>query len=145
MIHIDVILKDLLKDPKTEVIIQESLDDRLIYKEGLDILSESKFYKLVEKGDTIGFYSVDDEGSSEEIHVYIYPEYRRYSLKAFRYIKSLQTKTITTSVYGTHFHVCKFLTRIGFRISNIKLGALVKNGETYHVWELICLKENSNG
>lgn len=145
MIRIAVNLEELLTDPKTETIIKETLDDRLIYREGLEILSKSQLFKLVEKDETIGFYSVDDDGSSEEVHAYIYPEHRRYSLQALRYITSLRTKTMTTSVYGTHFHVCKFLTRIGFQVTNILLGALVKNGQTYHVWELVYFKENTNG
>lgn len=145
MKYASVKLEELLADPETEIIIKETLDDRLIYREGLTILSESQLFKLIEGDIVVGFFSVDDNGDSEEIHVYIYPEFRRYSLKAFRYIKSLQSKTITTTVYGTHSHVSKFLTRIGFKVTGVKINALVKNGETYHVWELICFKENSNG
>lgn len=145
MKHILVSLEDLLNHPETEKVIKETVDDRLLYREGLEILSHSQLYQLLEGEVEVGFYSVDDDGDSEEIHVYMYPEHRRYSLKVFRYIKSRQHKTITTTVYGTHSHVCTFLTRIGFKVTGIQLNRLVKNGEAHHVWELVCFKENSNG
>ena len=145
MNHVNVSLEDLLIYPETEKVIKETVDDRLLYREGLEILSHSQLYQLLEGEKVIGFYTVDDEGDSEEIHVYIYPEHRRYSLRVFRYIKSHQSKPITTTVYGTHFHVCKFLTRIGFTITGVQLNKLVKNGNQHHVWELTCSKENSNG
>lgn len=145
MKHIFVNLKDLLNHPETEKVIKETVDDRLLYIEAIEILSHSQLYQLLEGEEVVGFFSVDDDGDSEEIHVYMYSDYRRYSLKVFRYIKSRQQKTITTTVYGTHSHVCTFLTRIGFKITGIQLNSLVKNGETYDVWELVCLKENSNG
>lgn len=145
MIDIPTTLEGLLKHPDTEKTIKETLDDRLVYKDGIEILSNSQLYKLIEGTTEVGFYTVDCGQDSEEIHVYMYPEYRRYSLRALRYIKSKQTTTITTSVYGTHFHVCKFLLRIGFSVTGIKLNALTKNGEQHHVWELSCSKEKNNG
>ena len=138
-------LEDLLNNPETEKVIKETVDDRLLYIDGLEILSHSQLYQLSEGEKEIGFYSVDDGEDSEEIHVYIYPEHRRYSLKVFRYLKSKQCKTITTTVYGTHFHVCKFLTRIGFKVTGIQLNVLAKNGGTHHLWELTCPKEDNNG
>lgn len=145
MHSVSVDLEFLLNDSHFEELINETLDDRLIYKEGLEFLKQSQLFALY-KGDVlIGFYSVDDLRDSVEAHAYIFKSYRKYSLSALRFIIASQDKNIKTSVYGTHMHVLKFLQRVGFAVTGTLHGALVKNGKSYDVVELLYTKEKTNG
>lgn len=132
----------LISDKKFAKLACDTMDDRLLYSEGLEILSKSQFFYLYEGDLCIGFFSQEDRGDSVEAHAYILPEHRRHSLAALRYIIFKQDKDITTSVYGTHPHVLKFLKRVGFQVTDTLVDALVKNGKTYPVWVLKLSKEN---
>lgn len=138
-------LLDLKCNENFEKVVKETLDDRILYREGLDSLQKSQLYSLVKGDITVGFYSVDILCGCVEIHVYIFSQYRKYSLKALRYIFSLQNGNIKTSVYGTHLHIVHFLHKLGFATTNILKDALVKGGKTYDVVELFFIKENTNG
>lgn len=126
-------------------LFDETIDDRIVYKEGLELLAESRLIGLYKNKQLIGFYSLDDLGDSVEAHAYIFKGCRRYSLEALRYIIESQDKDIKTSVYGTHLHVLNFLTRVGFVETGVLKDALVKNGKVYDVVELIYIKEKPNG
>lgn len=145
MKNVSVKLSDLIKSTNFEKVVNETLDDRIIYKEGLEILEHSQLFLLIKGDVSIGFYSIDDLGDCVEAHAYIYKSYRRHSLEALRFIIDSQSKGIKTSVYGTHQHVINFLTKLGFTITDKLTNALVKNGKTYDVVELFYIKEKPNG
>ncbi|MGL5012698.1 MAG: hypothetical protein ACRC6V_00190 [Bacteroidales bacterium] len=145
MISKSVSIEFLQNQPSFKELIEETLDDRLIYKEGLEVLSQSHLIILYKGDQAVGFYSLDDLGDCVEAHAYIFKSYRKYSLEALRFIIASQSKDIKTSVYGTHLHVLKFLTKVGFTITDILDNALVKNGTTHNVIELIYIKEKPNG
>lgn len=138
-------INSLINDTCFKDLIQETLDDRLLYIEALDLLKHSQLFSLMKGDARIGFYSIDDLGDSVEAHAYIYKSYRKHSLSALRHIIRSQSKTIKTSVYGTHLHVLKFLTRIGFVVTDTFCDALVKHGKSYDVVELRYTKENFDG
>lgn len=138
-------LEKLSSNPCFKEVIDETLDDRLIYNEGLEFLKQSQLIALYKGDIMIGFYSLDDLGDCVEAHAYIFKKYRRYSVAALRFIIKSQNKHIKTSVYGTHLHILKFLTKIGFTITGILSNVLVKNGHTYDVVNLLYTKEISNG
>lgn len=138
-------LLELMCNENFEKVVKETLDDRILYREGLDSLQKSQLFSLVKGDVTVGFYSVDILSGCVEIHVYMFSPYRKYSLKALRYIFSLQHGDIKTSVYGTHLHIVHFLCKLGFTVTDVLENALVKNGKTYNVVELFFIKENTNG
>lgn len=137
MISKSVDLEFLQKHIEFEELIKETLDDRLLYIEGLEIIKRSQLYGLYQGDLLVGFYSLDDYGDCVEVHVYIFKSCRRYSLGAFRHIFAIQDKHIKTSVYGTHLHVVNFLKRLGFLVIGTLNDELVKNGKTYDVTELL--------
>ncbi|MGL5015520.1 MAG: hypothetical protein ACRC6V_14730 [Bacteroidales bacterium] len=141
MNSVSVSLEQLKCDERFVDLIKETMDDRLIYSEALESLESSQLFALYEGEVHLGFYSLDFSTDSVEAHAYIYPEYRRYSVEALRYIIASQSKTITTSVYGTHPHVLKFLTRAGFVVTDTLSNALVKHNNSYPVWVLKLYKE----
>ncbi|MGL5014180.1 MAG: hypothetical protein ACRC6V_07820 [Bacteroidales bacterium] len=145
MKSVSVSLEELSQDFNFVDVIKETLDDRLIYNDGLESLQNSQLFALYTGDVRVGFYSIDDLGEAVEAHAYIFQGYRKYSIQALRHIISSQDKHIKTSVYGSHRHVVKFLTKVGFKITNILDKALVRHGETYDVLELIYTKENDNG
>lgn len=145
MISKSVSIEFLQKVPLFKDLIDETLDDRLIYNEGLEFLKQSQLIALYKGDQLIGFYSLDDLGDCVEAHAYIFKSCRKYSIEALRYIIASQSKDIKTSVYGTHLHVLKFLTKVGFVITDTLNNALVKNGNTYDVVGLIYIKEKPNG
>lgn len=145
MKSVSVDLNSLLNDTCFKDLIQETLDDRLLYTEALELLKHSQLFSLAEGDARIGFYSIDDLGDSVEAHAYIYKSYRKHSLSALRYIIASQDKNIKTSVYGTHLHVLKFLTKVGFKVTDTLCNALVKYGKSYDVIELLYIKERPNG
>ncbi|MGL5014081.1 MAG: hypothetical protein ACRC6V_07315 [Bacteroidales bacterium] len=125
--------------------IDETLDDRLLYTEGLEYLSQSELMALYKNEVLIGFYSLDDLGDCVEAHAYIFKGCRKHSLEALRFIIASQSKDIKTSVYGTHLHVLKFLNKVGFTLTGTLKDALMKGGKLYDVVELIYIKEKPNG
>lgn len=141
MKSISVSLDQLSQESNFVDVIKETLDDRLIYNDGLESLQNSQLFVLYTGDVRVGFYSIDDLGDAVEAHAYLFQDYRRYSIKALRHIIASQDKPIKTSVYGSHQHVVKFLTKVGFKITNILDKALVRHGETYDVLELIYTKE----
>lgn len=143
MKSVSVSLDCLLNDSSFEDLIQETVDDRLLYIEALELLKHSQLFSLTEGDACIGFYSIDDLDDSVEAHAYILKSYRKYSLSALRHIIASQDKNIKTSVYGSHLHVLKFLTRVGFVVTNTLCNALVKHGKTYDVVELLYTKEKT--
>lgn len=145
MISQDVSIEFLQDQIFFKDLFEETIDDRIVYKEGLKLLAESRLIGLYKNGQLVGFYSLDDLGGSVEAHAYIFKGYRRHSLEALRYIIASQDKDIKTSVYGSHPHVLKFLTRTGFAITGVLKDALIKNGKVYDVVELIYNKEKPNG
>lgn len=145
MIDKSVSIEFLQKLPLFKELIDETLDDRLIYNEGLEFLQQSHLLALYKGDHMIGFYSLDDLGDFVEAHAYIFKSCRKYSLEALRYIVASQSKDIKTSVYGTHLHVLKFLHRLGFTTTGTLNNALVKDGKTYNVIELFYIKEKPNG
>lgn len=145
MISKSVSIEFLQKQPLFKALIDETLDDRLLYNEGLEFLKQSQLVGLWKDDQMIGFYSLDDLGDCVEAHAYIFKGCRNYSLEALRYIIASQSKDIKTSVYGTHLHVLKFLTKIGFTITGTLKDALKKDGDLFDVVELIYIKEKSNG
>ncbi|MGL5582276.1 MAG: GNAT family N-acetyltransferase [Cetobacterium sp.] len=138
-------LEALQDNPNFKEVVNGVLDDRLTFKDGLESLRGSKLFSLTEGGDLVGFYSEDELEGCVEIHMYMFQEHRRHSLRALRHIFKSQTGNIKTSVYGTHLHVVTFLKRLGFEVTNILEECLVKNGETYDVLELLFTKEKNNG
>lgn len=140
-----VSLSDLESEDNFVKVVKETLDDRLLYNEGLESLQKSQLFSLNTGGIMVGFYSVDELDGCVEIHVYMFSEYRKYSLKALRFIFASKKGSIKTSVYGTHPHIVIFLQRLGFTVTNTLRNALVKNGKTYDVVELFFTKENNNG
>lgn len=145
MNSVRVSLNSLVNETCFEQVIQETLDDRLLYIEALDILKHSQLFSLMKGDACIGFYSIDDLGDSVEAHAYIYNNYRNHSLAALRYIIKSQSKNIKTSVYGTHLHVLKFLTKVGFVVTDTFCNALIRHGKSYDVVELLYIKENDCG
>lgn len=145
MISKSVSIEFLQKQPLFKDLIDETLDDRLLYSEGLEFIKQSQLIALFKKDELVGFYTLDELGDCVEAHAYIFKNHRKYSLEALRYIISSQSKDIKTSVYGTHLHVQKFLTRAGFVYSGTLKDALMKGGELYDVVELLYIKEKPNG
>ena len=141
MKSVSVSLDQLCQESNFVDVIKETLDDRLIYNDGLESLQNSQLFVLYTGDVRIGFYSIDDLGYAVEAHAYIFHDYRRHSIQALRHIIASQDKPIKTSVYGSHQHVVRFLTKVGFKITNILDKALVRHGETYDVLELIYTKE----
>lgn len=145
MKHVSISLEELSQDFNFVKVIKETLDDRLIYNDGIKALQNSQLFALYTGDVRVGFFTVDDLGFVVEAHAYIFPDHRRHSIKALRHIIASQNKPIKTSVYGTHQHVFKFLTKVGFKLTNILDKALVRHGETYDVWELLYIQENKDG
>lgn len=141
MKSVSVSLDQLSQESNFVDVIKETLDDRLIYNDGLESLQNSQLFVLYTGDVRVGFYSIDDLGDTVEAHAYIFQDYRRHSIKALRHIIASQDKPIKTSVYGSHQHVAKFLIKVGFKLTNILDKALVRNGETYDVLELLYTKE----
>lgn len=141
MKSVGVSLGWLLSDERFVDLIKETMDDRLIYKEALESLKSSQLFALYKGEVLIGFYSLDFSTDSVEAHAYVLPEYRKYSVSVLRFIIASQSKTITTSVYGTHCHVLKFLTRAGFVVTDTLNDALVKHNKSWPVWLLKLIKE----
>lgn len=145
MIDKNVSIEFLQKQPLFKDLIDETLDDRLLYNEGLELLGQSQLIALYKEDVLIGFYSLDDLGDCVEAHAYIFKGCRRHSLEALRFIIASQSKDIKTSVYGTHLHVLKFLTKAGFTPIGTLKDALKKGGELHDVVELLYIKEKPNG
>lgn len=141
MKSVSVSLDQLSQESNFVDVIKETLDDRLIYNDGLESLQNSQLFVLYTGDVRVGFYSIDDLGDAVEAHAYIFQDCRRHSIKALRHIIASQDKPIKTSVYGSHQHVVKFLIKVGFKITNILDKALVRHGETYDVLGLIYTKE----
>lgn len=118
-------------------------DDRFSEEDCIEAIRQSQIY-FVYKGDELcGFYTIDLLSESVEAHAYILEKYRRYSLAVIRHIVA-QYECITTSVYGTHKHVLKFLMRIGFKVTSTLTGVLLKDGENHDVW-LLSYQGGPNG
>ena len=140
MISKQVNLESLQEYAQFEEVVKETLDDRLKYIEGLEIIKRSQLYGLYKGDSLVGFYTSDDYVEYVEIHVYMFKNSRRYSLEAFRHIFSNQNNHIKTSVYGTHLHVIEFLKRLGFVIIGTLKNELTKNNNTYDVTELLYIQ-----
>lgn len=138
-------LEILQENPNFEVVVNGVLDDRLTFKDGLESLRGSSLFSLTENGELVGFYSEDGLEGCVEIHMYMFPQHRRYSLRALRHIFKSKTGNIKTSVYGTHLHVVTFLKRLGFEVTGTLKDALIKDNKAYDVLELLFIKENNNG
>lgn len=136
MKSVSLSLDQLKVNTNFEDVIKETLDDRLIYNDGLESLKSSQIYALYAGDAQIGFFTLDDLNDCVEAHAYIFSDHRRHSIKALRYIVASQSKPIKTSVYGTHLHVVKFLHKLGFITTNVLSDALVKGGKSYDVVEL---------
>lgn len=145
MIEQNVSIEFLQDQPLFKELIEETLDDRLLYNEGLEYLKQSQLMALYKNNSLVGFYSLDDLGDCVEAHAYIFKSYRKHSLEALRFIIASQSRDIKTSVYGTHLHVLKFLTKIGFAVTGTLKNVLCKGGTLHDVVELIYIKEKPNG
>lgn len=121
---------DLLK------LLLQTCDDRFSEEDCIEAISQSQVY-LVYKGEVLcGFYTIEPSFESVEAHAYILESSRKYSLAVLRHIINLYRCSITTSVYGTHKHVLKFLERVGFLTVDTLKNALLKDGEFHDVWIL---------
>ena len=140
MISKKVNLEFLQEHPQFKEVVKETLDDRLKYIEGLEIIKRSQLYGLYKGDSLVGFYTLDDYVEYVEIHVYMFKNSRKYSLEAFRHIFANQNNHIKTSVYGTHLHVITFLKRLGFVIIGTLKNELTKNNNTYDVTELLYIQ-----
>ncbi|MGL5013657.1 MAG: hypothetical protein ACRC6V_05115 [Bacteroidales bacterium] len=136
MKSVSVSLDQLKVNTNFEDVIKETLDDRLIYNDGLESLKSSQLFALYAGDAQIGFFSIDDLNDCVEAHAYVFRDYRKHSISALRYIVASQDKPIKTSVYGTHQHVIKFLQKMGFITVETLPSALMKGGELYDVVEL---------
>lgn len=145
MISNSVNIEFLQKQEGFEEVIKETLDDRLKYIDGLEILKSSQLYGLYKGDSLVGFYSVDDFIDCVEAHVYMFKTHRRYSLEALRLVVASQNKHIKTSVYGTHTHIVKFLQRLGFTPFNIIKDGVMKNDKLYDVTELLFIQRRKHG
>ena len=135
-------VEELESNPLFEKVVKETMDDRLLYREAIELIKKSQLFSLKIEGVIIGFYSLDDLENCVEIHFYIYTPYRKHSLYALRRVMESQERDIKTSVYGTHFHVVKFLTKKGFKVTDVLMNTLVKHGKTYNVFELYYKQSN---
>lgn len=112
-------------------------DDRYTKQDCIDAIQHSQIYTVYSGDILCGFYTVDEgTDDSVEIHSYILPDKRRYSLNILRHIEKTFRCPITTSVYGTHTHVFRFLTRLGFVHTKTLEKVLLKDGETHDLFFL---------
>ncbi|MGL5014604.1 MAG: GNAT family N-acetyltransferase [Bacteroidales bacterium] len=117
-------------------LLLHTCDDRFSEEDCIEAISQSQVY-LVYKGEVLcGFYTIDPSPESVEAHAYLLKQHRRHSLAVLRHIINLYRCSITTSVYGTHKHVLKFLERVGFLTVDTLKDALLKEGELHDVWIL---------
>ena len=98
-------------------------------------------YGLYVKGSIMGYLSVDqcDIPGYVEAHLYIYPESRRYSVKALKAVTDFLHNLghrIQTSVLGNFPHVLKLLKANGYSITEVDDSAFTKNGIPYPVFHL---------
>lgn len=128
-------LSELILNKELLQLLFDTADDRFSEIECIRALERSQIH-FITKGDALcGFYTTELLNGSTEAHAYLLPQYRQYSLNVLRHIIN-SYDSITTSVYGTHSHVLKFLQRKGFVITNTLKDALIKNNKTYDVWVL---------
>lgn len=133
---IQIELGQLIYNRELLNLLLQTCDDRYSEEDCIAAISQSQVY-LVYKGEVLcGFYTIEPSHDSVEAHAYILERSRRYSLAVLRHIINLNRCSITTSVYGTHKHVLKFLERVGFLTVDTLKDALLKEGELHDVWIL---------
>lgn len=108
LVHDDVTLIDVLK--------------------GLD---GPELHQVYKDDKCIGFFTKQYLGSCVEIHAYINPEYRKYSIAALREMERACKEPIKTSVWGTHSHVSSILKKMGFKHTHTEKDAIRKGGKAY--------------
>lgn len=107
-------------------------------------ISELELHQIYHNESNIGFFTVERHSSKLiEVHAYINPDSRRYSIAALKEMDAGNPESIATSVWGTHSHVEKVLERMGFKHDYTEEGELLKGGKVYDIKHFI--KEKNNG
>lgn len=116
-------------------VIEEVLEDEISFDTFCNYLEGVNKYKFTWSGTEIGFFTEEPKSDGVEIHFMIKPDFRKYSMSAFRYVSNLHKKdTIFTSVFATHNHVCKVLEKIGFVLYKTEKDYYLRDSNSYDVF-----------
>lgn len=112
------------------------------YHEYLDSVNKNI---LTWSGKEVGFFTEELLDSDVvEIHFMIRPSYRKYSMACFRYVNNLyMNKTVVTSVFSTHKHVCYILDKLNYLLFKTEENTYKKDNTLYDVFYYI--REKNNG
>lgn len=118
--------------------------DECTLQDVLSSLCEDELHQIYADDTVVGFFTVDRQSSIlVEIHAFVYPQYRRHSVEALRVMDRSYNCSIVTSVWGTHPHTDKLLTRMGFVHIETEEGEVCKGGKVYDINYFY--KEKQNG
>lgn len=116
-------------------LIEEILEDGISFDYFCAYLEDTNKFIFTWSGKEIGFFTEELKPDGVEIHFMIKPEFRKYSMSAFRYVNNLYKNTkIYTSVFATHKHVCSVLEKIGFTLDKTEENYYLRGGNTYDVF-----------
>ncbi|MGL5013093.1 MAG: hypothetical protein ACRC6V_02225 [Bacteroidales bacterium] len=123
--------------------------DECTLQDVLSSLCECELHQIYADDTVVGFFTADRQSSKlVEIHAFIYPQFRQHSIDALREMERSWDCSIVTSVWGTHPHAAKILTRMGFVHIETEEDEVRKCGNLYNIdyfyKEKQDGKENSN-
>lgn len=116
-------------------VIEGILEDGISFDTFCAYLEDTNKYKFTWSGKEIGFFTEELGPDGIEIHFIIKPDFRKYSMSAFRYVSNLyRNDNIFTSVFETHKYVCNILEKIGFVLHKTEKDYYLREGNTYDVF-----------
>ena len=134
--------ENVLEDPEMVEMLKGVLSDGVSTSVAINYLRQKcDIYEVCTNEVAIGYFTsekINDSGFME-CHAYIYPDKRKYSIRALKAIVEYNRERgcgVHTSVLGNFPHVLRILKSIGFSITKVEDSAFTKEGILYPIFHL---------